>query len=174
MTVTLLTLAILLIVGSVVFKGVIKGREKGFTGSIINLVSILFSIIVGSLLSTFVYAKKLGERLISEFNLYELIEDFTSAIGGNFESLVLATVSMVLSALVFLIVYLITLAICRLAIAIVYATVLKTDKNDLDYQHESETWFRRNKDIHWLDADNAFNKAVKIINEGIDKNENSN
>lgn len=47
-------------------------------------------------------------------------------------------------------------------------------KRSRNYAKRQLTWFRRNKDIHWLDADNAFNEAVKIINEGIDKNENSN
>ena len=47
-------------------------------------------------------------------------------------------------------------------------------KRSRNYAKRQLTWFRRNKDIHWLNENNAFNEAVKIINEGIDKNENSN
>ncbi len=42
-------------------------------------------------------------------------------------------------------------------------------KRSRNYAKRQLTWFRRNKDIHWLNENNAFNEAVKIINEGIDK-----
>ena len=47
-------------------------------------------------------------------------------------------------------------------------------KRSRNYAKRQLTWFRRNKEIHWLSAEDAFNEAVKIISEGIDKNENSN
>ena len=47
-------------------------------------------------------------------------------------------------------------------------------KRSRNYAKRQLTWFRRNKDIHWLNAEDAFDEAVKIINEGNDKNENSN
>lgn len=47
-------------------------------------------------------------------------------------------------------------------------------KRSRNYAKRQLTWFRRNNDIHWLNADTAFEEAVKIINEGKDKHENSN
>lgn len=47
-------------------------------------------------------------------------------------------------------------------------------KRSRNYAKRQLTWFRRNKEIHWLDATSAFEDAVKIINEGKDKDENSN
>lgn len=42
-------------------------------------------------------------------------------------------------------------------------------KRSRNYAKRQLTWFRRNKDIHWLNAENAFEEAVRIINERKDK-----
>lgn len=47
-------------------------------------------------------------------------------------------------------------------------------KRSRNYAKRQLTWFRRNKDIHWLNADKAFDEAVKIITERITNYENSN
>ncbi len=47
-------------------------------------------------------------------------------------------------------------------------------KRSRNYAKRQLTWFRRNEDIHWLKYECAFEEAVKIINEGKDRYENSN
>lgn len=47
-------------------------------------------------------------------------------------------------------------------------------KRSRNYAKRQLTWFRRNEEIHWLNYECAFEEAVKIINEGNDRNENSN
>lgn len=53
-------------------------------------------------------------------------------------------------------------------------TVELIKKRSRNYAKRQLTWFRRNGDIHWLDADNMVNKAIDIIKERIVTNENSN
>lgn len=47
-------------------------------------------------------------------------------------------------------------------------------KRSRNYAKRQLTWFRRNKDIHWLSSDNAFGEAMDIINMKGDLHENSN
>ena len=47
-------------------------------------------------------------------------------------------------------------------------------KRSRNYAKRQLTWFRRNNDIHWLNADNAFSEAIDIIHMKGDLHENSN
>ncbi|MBR5536184.1 MAG: tRNA (adenosine(37)-N6)-dimethylallyltransferase MiaA [Clostridia bacterium] len=47
-------------------------------------------------------------------------------------------------------------------------------KRSRNYAKRQLTWFRRNKDICWLNEERAFDEAVKIIKERTINNENSN
>lgn len=47
-------------------------------------------------------------------------------------------------------------------------------KRSRNYAKRQLTWFRRNKDIHWLSEENAFEEAVEIITRKGDFNENGN
>ncbi len=47
-------------------------------------------------------------------------------------------------------------------------------KRSRNYAKRQLTWFRRNEDIHWLNADNAFCEAIDILHMKGDLHENSN
>ena len=144
MTFTLLTLAIFMILGLVIFKGVLRGSGHGLIRTLMDLVAIVLSLMVGSLLSSLLYAKKLGERLIGELGLEEKLSELSESIGGNFDTLINALATMVVSSVIFVIVYFAVLIISKLVITILYKTVLKPDANDLGYPGEDEPWFKRN------------------------------
>ena len=144
MTVTLLTVIIFLILGLVVFKASAKGKGQGMVRSAIDFTAVLFSLIIGSLLSSLVFAKSIGGNLIARFDFDGMIAELSSSIGGSFETLLSALATMVVSSVIFIFVYFMVLLICKVIIAVLYRTVLKADPNDLGYINENAPWFVRN------------------------------
>ena len=110
----------------------------------IGLVSMIFSLIAASLLSSLVVARAVAENLITEFGLDDIISDIPDVSLDSLEGLFLACVSMIVSSVVFLLLYFAFRLLCRIVIAIIYRTVLKGDPNDLGYIGEDEPWYVRN------------------------------
>lgn len=144
MTFTLLTVLIFLILGLVVFRMTMKGYAQGFIRAGIGFVSIIFSLLISSLLSSFVFAKRIGNVIIAEFDLDSLLSDMSEQIGGNFDKMFSALITMVISSVMFLLIYFIFLFVCRLIISIVFKTALKADPNDVGFVGENDPWYRRN------------------------------
>ena len=144
MTFTLLTVIIFLILGLVVFRASVRGHAQGFLRAGIDFIIIIFSLVIGSILSSLVFAEKVGKRLIAEFDLDEMIAELSESVGGNFETLFSALITMIVSSIVFLLVYAVLLTVCRIIVALAFKTALQSDPNDVGFLGENEPWFRRN------------------------------
>jgi len=104
---------------------------------------VIFSLCIGALLSSRVYASSVGNAVISLLQSNESIGSLLGSI-GRLDAVVSAIVAMIVSPIIFLIVFLILRLICHIVMSIVYKKALQgVDKTEYRVG-ENDGWYKRN------------------------------
>ena len=143
MNFTLLSPIFIILLAFGVCRGILKGRSDGFFKASVNLGIVLLSVILSSLISSYLIAPKLSIYAITLLDEYINLSEYISG-NYDFEEIVEAVLSMVLSSLIFLIVFTVIYIILSITAFILFKTVLRPHASDLGYASGKAPWYVRN------------------------------
>ncbi len=143
MTFTIFSLILIISIVFSVSKEAYNGYRKGSTKAIVSFLSVVFSLVMSTVISSRLISLTIGQLALSYLRQIKVFRNLFDSI-GQFESITHAVVSMVISSIVFVFVFLILYLICRIVISIVYKKALSSDKEDTGYVGENSSWYTRN------------------------------
>ncbi|MBR4031408.1 MAG: CvpA family protein [Clostridia bacterium] len=144
MTFTIFSLVLILAVALNVSKGAYDGYRTGSTKTIIAFLSVIISLVLGSILSSRVIAPLLSSLITSALYQTELFAFLFEDINRLYV-IVAAVISMVLSSIIFVLVFFVLRSICHVIMSIVYKKALeKNGKKEEGSAGENDTWYKRN------------------------------
>ncbi len=143
MTFTIFSLVLIVAVAFSVSKGAYDGYRRGSSKAIICLLSVVFSLVMGSILSSRIYASSLSNSIVSALYQNESLAYLFENV-DRLSVILSAVVSMVLSPIIFVLVFLILRLICHVITAIVYKKTLDYGGRTESSVGENDTWYKRN------------------------------
>lgn len=142
MTFTFFSLVLILAVALNVARGAYDGYRKGSSKSFISFLSVVFSLAIGSILSSRVFAPLLSNVIITLFRQTEFFEALFESI-NRLNMIVGAVVTMALSPIIFVLVFFVLRFICNVILSIVYKKTFGRSKTEGSVS-ENDTWYKRN------------------------------
>lgn len=143
MTFTIFSLVLIVAVAFSVSKGAYDGYRRGSSKTIICLLSVVFSLVMGSILSSRIYSSSLGNAIVSALSQNETFAFLFENI-DRLDTIMSAVISMVVSPIIFVLVFWILRLICHVIMSIVYKKSLGYGGKTEGSVGENDTWYKRN------------------------------
>ena len=142
MTFTIFSLVLIVAITFSVGKGAYNGYRRGSFKTFVCLLSVVFSLMMGCLISRAI-SSSIGNAVLS---VLEENESFVALFNSvdRFKTIMGAVMTMAVSPIIMALIFLILQLICHIVMSIVYKKVLNDDGKTKERSAENDTWYKRN------------------------------